>query len=153
MRYAAKPAIAASITGRATHDCRALPPPLASWQLDFKDVSTVPGAPDEKRQHAVEALNCVDCGTSLLVAADVRPDFTEETTLAAVADLVEAHGLPQEVTVDRDPRFVGAAGAGDFPSPLVRFLTCRGVEVHVNLPPRPDLNGFVMGATQWTSSA
>src|SRR6185295_6757251 len=67
----------------------------------------------------------------------------EETTLAAAADLVRAHGLPAEVTVDRDPRFVGAPGTGDFPSPLVRFLTCLGVAVHVNPPRRPDLNAFV----------
>ena len=116
---------------------------MTSWQLDFKDVTTVPGDPDGKRQHAVEALNCIDCGTSLLVATEVRPDFTEETTLAAVADLLRVHGLPAEVTVDRDPRFVGAAGAGDFPSPLLRFLTCLGVTVHVNPPQRPDLNAFV----------
>ena len=29
------------------------------------------------------------------------------------------------------------------PSPLIRFLTCLGVVVHVNPPHRPDLNGFV----------
>jgi hypothetical protein len=120
-----------------------LPAPLTSWQLDFKDVSSVAAEPDGKRQHAVEALNCVDCGTSLLVATDVRPDFDEAATLEAVADLLRAHGLPEAVTLDRDPRFVGAPGAGDFPSPLVRFLTCLGVRVRVNPPQRPDLNGFV----------
>jgi integrase-like protein len=119
------------------------PPPLTSWQLDFKDVSTVPGDPAGKRQHAVEALDCVDCGTSLLVAADVRADFTEETTLEAVAELLRAHGLPEAVTLDRDPRFVGAPGGGDFPSPLVRFLTCLGVAVRVTPPHRPDRNAFV----------
>jgi hypothetical protein len=127
----------------AAHEPLERPPPLTSWQLDFKDVSTVPSDPDGKRQHAVEALNCVDCGTSLLVSAQVRDDFTEETTLAAVAELLREHGLPAEVTLDRDPRFVGAAQGGTFPSPLVRFLTCLGVVVHVNPPSRPDLNGFV----------
>ena len=128
------------------HEPLERPPPLTSWQLDFKDVSTVPDdrdGPTGKRQHAVEALNCVDCGTSLLVWAQVRDDFTEETTLTAVADLLREHGLPAEVTIDRDPRFVGAAGAGDFPSPFVRFLTCLGVAVRVNPPQRPDLNAFV----------
>jgi transposase InsO family protein len=128
---------------RAAHEPWELPPPLTSWQLDFKDVSTVPSDPEGKRQHGVEALNCVDCGTSLLVAADVRADFTEETTLTAIAELFQAHGRPLEITIDRDPRFVGAPGAGDFPSPLIRFLTCLGVVVHVNPPHRPDLNGFV----------
>jgi transposase InsO family protein len=128
---------------RPAHELWELPPPLTSWQIDFKDVSTVPREPLGKRQHVVEALNCVDCGTSLLVAADVRADFTEETTLTAVADLLQAHGRPVEITLDRDPRFVGAPGTGDFPSPLIRFLTCLGVTVQVNPPHRPDLNGFV----------
>jgi transposase InsO family protein len=130
----------------AQHEPLERPPPLTSWQLDFKDVASVPADPDGptgKRQHAVEALHCVDCGTSLLVAAQVRDDFTEETTLAAVAELLREHGLPAEVTVDRDPRFVGAPGTGDFPSPLVRFLTCLGVAVRVNPPHRPDRNGFI----------
>ena len=128
---------------RSAHEPWELPAPLSNWQLDFKDVSTVPRDPEGKRQHAVETLNCVDCGTSLLVAADVRADFTEETTLAAIAEFLQAHGRPLEITLDRDPRFVGAPGAGDFPSPLIRFLTCLGVVVHVNPPHRPDLNGFV----------
>jgi hypothetical protein len=129
-----------------------LPPPLTSWPLDFKDVSTVPSDPEGKRQHGVEALNCVDCGTSLLVAAEVRADFTEETTLAVIAELLQAYGRPLEITLDRDPRCVGAPGTGDFPSPLIRFLTCLGVAVQVNPPHRPDLNGFVMADTQKTNS-
>ena len=48
-----------------------------------------------------------------------------------------------EITLDRDPRFVGAPGTGDFPSPLIRFLTCLDVVVRVNPPHRPDLNGCV----------
>jgi Integrase core domain len=77
------------------------------------------------------------------VATHVRANFTEETTLTAIADLLQAHGRPLEITLDRDPRFVGAPGTGDFPSPLIRFLTCLGVVVRVNPPHRPDLNGFV----------
>jgi transposase InsO family protein len=130
----------------ADHEPLDRPPPLTHWQLDFKDVSTVPADPEGptgKRQHAVETLNCVDCGTSLLVAAQVRDDFTEETTLEAMADLLREQGLPEEVTVDRDPRFVGAPGARDFPSPFVRFLTCLGVGVRVIPPDRPDVNAFV----------
>ena len=62
------------------------PPPMTSWQLDFKDVSTVPADPDGKQQHVVEVLNTVDVGTSILVNAQVREDFTAETTLQAVVD-------------------------------------------------------------------
>jgi hypothetical protein len=120
------------------HEPLVPPPPLTSWQIDFKDVSTVPADPEGKRQHVVEALNCVDCGTSLLVDADVRGDFTEETALEAVVALLEAHGLPEAISLDRDPRFVGSAGARDFPSPLVRLLTCLGVAVTI-CPPRLPL--------------
>jgi hypothetical protein len=119
------------------------PPPLTHWQLDFKDISSVPGDPDGKRQHAVEALNCVDCGTSLVVATDVRADFTEETAAAAVAELLAAQGLPRSITVDRDPRFVGRHSGRDFPPPFVRFLACLGVEVDVCPPRRPDKNCYV----------
>jgi hypothetical protein len=119
------------------------PPPLASWQLDFKDVSSVPGDPDGKRQHAVEALNCVDCGTSIVVASEVRDDFTEETAVAAVAELLAARGLPRSITVDRDPRFVGSPSGRDFPAPFLRFLACLGIEVTVCPPRRPDKNCYV----------
>jgi hypothetical protein len=120
--------------------------PLTSWQLDFKDVSSVQADrsdPTAKRQHLVESLDGIDCGTSLLMAAEVRADFTEETTLTTVAELLRTHGVPETITLDRDPRFVGAPGTGDFPSPLLRFLTCLGIQVHVNPPRRPDLNGYV----------
>jgi hypothetical protein len=120
-----------------------LPQPLMAWQLDFKDVSTVPADPDGKRKHVVEALNTVDMGTSILLAAQVREDFTAETTLAAVAHLLQQQGLPQRIAVDRDPRFVGSHTGRDFPSPFIRFLTCLGVEVSVCPPHRPDKNAFV----------
>jgi transposase InsO family protein len=119
------------------------PPPLAHWQLDFKDVTSVLPEPGGKRAHVVEALNCVDCGTSLVVATEVRGDFTEETAVAAVADVLRAHGVPRTVTVDRDTRFVGSPGGRDFPAPFVRFLTCLGVEVDVCPPRRPQKNCYV----------
>jgi Integrase core domain len=60
-----------------------------------------------------------------------------------VAALLREHGLPEEVTVDRDPRFVGGPGTGDFPSPFLRFLACLGVTVQVTPPRRPDRNAFI----------
>jgi transposase InsO family protein len=119
------------------------PPPLTHWQLACKDVATVPADPDGQRQHVVEALNCVDCGTSILVGAEVRGAFTEETTLETVVALVREHGLPEAITLDRDPRFVGSASGRDCPSPLLRLLTCLGLAVEVCPPRRPDLNGYV----------
>jgi transposase InsO family protein len=119
------------------------PVPMAMWQLDFKDVSSVPADPDGKQKHVVEVLDTVDMGTSILLGAHVRPDFTAETALRSVADLVQQHGVPQAVTIDRDPRFVGAAQPRDFPSPFVRFWLCLGVHVTICPPRRPDLNAFV----------
>jgi hypothetical protein len=113
------------------------------WQLNFKDVSSVPADPDGKRQHVVEVLNTVDSGTSILVNAQVRPDFTAETALHAVANVVHHVGLPKAVTIDRDVRFVGAPQQRDFPSPFVRFWLCLGVAVTICPPRRPDLNAFV----------
>jgi transposase InsO family protein len=119
------------------------PAPLTVWQLDFKDVSTVPAEPDGKRQHVVEVLDTVDSGTSILLGAQVRPDFTMETALRSVAELVQQDGLPTAITIDRDVRFVGAPRQRDFPSPFVRFWLCLGVAVTVCPPHRPDKNPFV----------
>jgi len=119
------------------------PDPLTVWQLDFKDASTVPPDPDGKQQHVVEVLNTVDAGTSLVINAQVRDDFTTETTVRAVAETFQQHGLPQAVMVDRDPRFVGSVRQRDCPSPFERFCLSLGVAVTVLPPRRPDLNCFV----------
>jgi Integrase core domain len=128
---------------RPAHEPLERPEPLTSWQLDFKDASTVPAEPEGKRGHVVEVLNTVDVGTSLLLAAQAREDFTAETSVQAVAALVQAQGLPDQVTFDRDPRFVGSAQSRDFPAPFVRFWTCLGVAVTVCPPHHPQENAFV----------
>jgi len=119
------------------------PDPLTAWQLDFKDVSTVPAENGGKQQHVVEVLNTVDTGTSILVNAQVREDFTAETTLEAVVETLRLQGRPQTITLDRDPRFVGSQLQRDFPSPLMRLLHCLGIQVTICPPRRPDRNGFV----------
>jgi len=53
------------------------------------------------------------------------------------------HGLPARLTFDNDPRFVGSPSGRDFPSALVRFLWCVGVQPHVIPRIRPDLNAYV----------
>jgi hypothetical protein len=119
------------------------PEPMRNWQIDFKDVSSVPADPDGKQQHVVETLNVVDVGTSILVEAVVRGDFTNETVLWALTHIFLAHGLPERLTFDRDPRFVGSWSGRDFPSAVVRFLLCLGLDAQVCPPQRPDLNAFV----------
>ena len=119
------------------------PAPMSQWQLEFKDASTVPADPFGKRQHVVEVLNTVDMGTSVLVSAQVRADFNAETTLQEVASLLRTHGRPQQLTFDRDVRFVSSPSGSDFPSALVRFCHCLGVAVRICDPHHPEQNGFV----------
>jgi hypothetical protein len=132
-----------AVPGERWHTPVDRPAPMTTWQLDFKDVSTVPADPDGKQQHVVDVLNPVDVGTSILVNAQARDDFTAATTLHAVVDTFGAHGLPESVTLDRDPRFVGRPQGRDFPAPLVRLLHGLGVHVTVCPPRRPDKNAFV----------
>lgn len=117
--------------------------PMQSWQLDFKDASTVPPDPDGKQQHVVEVLDAVDIGTSILIAAEARSDFTMATAIETAAAIVTERGLPDRVTIDRDPRFVGESHRRENPAPFLRFWLCLGVEVSICPPRRPDLNGFV----------
>ena len=133
-----------ALPGQRRHAPRDRPAPMTVWQLDFKDASTVPPNPDGKQQHVVEVLNTVDAGSSLLVSAQVRADFTAETTLHAVAEVLQEHGVPNEVMFDRHSRFLGRPGRRDFPSPFVRFWLCLGVKATVLPPRRPDLNCYVM---------
>jgi transposase InsO family protein len=128
---------------RNVHEPVERPAPMSSWQVDFKDISTVPAEADGKQQHVVETLNVVDVGTSILVDCRVREDFTAETVLEVMADIVRQHGLPKMVTFDRDTRFIGSWSAQEFPSPFMRFWQTLGVQVNVCPPRRPDKNAFV----------
>lgn len=119
------------------------PEPLSSWQIDLKDISTVQPSASGKQQHVVETLNIVDMGTSLLVDAHVRPDFTAQTALESLAQTLLTVGRPKQITLDRDPRWVGSPEGSDFPSALLRFAACLGIDVHVCDPHHPQQNGFV----------
>ncbi|BCL79940.1 transposase family protein [Ktedonobacteria bacterium brp13] len=119
------------------------PAPMSCWQIDFKDVSTVPADPDGKRQHVVETLNVIDVGTSVLLDAHVRSDFTAETALQALASTLAKHGRPQQITLDRDPRWVGSPAGSDFPAALIRFGACLGIDIQICAPHHPQQNGFV----------
>jgi hypothetical protein len=63
--------------------------------------------------------------------------------MEVVAQFLREHGRPHMLTFDNDPRFVGSPSGRDFPSALVRFLLCLGVEPNVIPPHRPDLNPYV----------
>ena len=120
--------------------------PMQSWQLDFKDVSSAiadPSDPVPKKQHQVECCNIIDTGTSVLLSAQVASNFQAETALEAVASVFEQTGRPQEIRIDRDPRWVGSPQGSDFPSALQRFCACLGIAVKICDPHHPQQNGFV----------
>ena len=112
-------------------------------QFDLKDASSVPADPEGKRQHVVEIANFVDAGTSIWLHREARSDFDAEALFEVVAQFFCQHGLPARFTFDNDPRLVGSPSGRDFPSALVRFLLCLGVQPNVIPPHRPDLNAFV----------
>lgn len=91
----------------------------------------------------VEVFNFVDAGTSILLKAHVSADFHVQTVLEAVLSFLRTYGCPPQITFDRDPRFVGGPTGRDFPSPLIRFLLCLGIQPNVCPPHRPDKNAFV----------
>ena len=128
---------------KPVHEPLERPPPMSAWQIDFKDVSSVPADPEGKRQHVVETLNIIDTGTSVLLDAHVRADFTAETALQALALTLARYGCPRSITLDRDPRWVGSPAGSDFPAALVRFGACLGIEIIICDPQQPQQNGFV----------
>lgn len=108
--------------------------PMQVWQIDFKDVSTVPAEGEGKQQHGVESLNILDTATSILVDNPARLDFKAETVIRSLAELLKQRGCPRQITFDRDPRFVASASTGDFPAPFVRFLACLGIKADICPP-------------------
>jgi hypothetical protein len=91
-----------------------------------------------KRLHVVETFNVIDMGSSLLLEPLPADNYTDETTLLAVAQVLVVHGLPDQITFDRDPRFVGSWSGRDFPTALMRFLLCLRIQADVCPPQRPD---------------
>jgi hypothetical protein len=112
------------------------PEPMQEWELDF-------GLVKLSQAGNLEFLAVVDCGTSLLVDTHVSAGFHAESALAAVAQTLVLNGLPKRIRLDRDTRLVGSWANDGYPSALIRFLQCLGVEVIVCPPRRPDLKPFV----------
>jgi hypothetical protein len=104
----------------------------------------VPADASGKRQHVVETLNIIDMGTSILLDAHVRPDFTAETALEALSQTIQTYGCPHRITLDRDTRWVGSPHGSDFPAALIRFATCWLQDLDgLHLERKVDRNGTV----------
>lgn len=125
------------------HELEERPDPMRVWGIDFKDISTVPPELDGRRQHGVECFNVIDHGTSILLSAQVRWDYTMVTAIGAMVHALCVHGCPRAIRFDRDPRFIGSWSAGEFPSAFMRLLMCLDIEMQICPPQRPDKNPFV----------
>jgi len=119
------------------------PEPMRHWEIDFTDITSIPAEPEGKQQHAAEMFNVVDRGTSILVESTAASDYTAETSILALTNGLIIEGLPEIITMDRDPRFVGGWQGDDFPSVFMRFLMCLGIHLDICPPRRPDLKPFV----------
>jgi len=108
------------------------PAPMQHWEMDFGQLAD-----------QIEFFAVVDRGTSILVDTQTDQHYNAETALRAVARLLLLNGLPQWLRFDRDSRFVGSWAMDGYPSPLLRFLLCLGVEPDPTPPRRPDLKPFV----------
>jgi hypothetical protein len=149
------------------HQPQERPAPMMEWQIDFKDIGSVPADPEGKQQHVVETLNIIDIGTSVLLNAHVRSDFTAETALEALVSTLAKYGRPQRITLDRDPRWVGSPAGSDFPAALIRgwrpawVLTSTSVllirdfpaAIVLHTPPSRCLPPYLNCRQSWTRTA
>jgi hypothetical protein len=103
--------------GKQVHRPLKRPAPMSSWQLDFKDVSSVPADPEASGNTSSKPRALIDSGTSVLLDAHVRSDFTAETALEARSLTLRTYGRPQCIRLDRDARWVG--------SPKAQRFSCR----------------------------
>jgi hypothetical protein len=117
---------------------------MHEWSVDFKDVSSVPAEPEGKQQHGVECLNVIDNGTSILLSAQVRSDYTAVTALEAMVAALRVHGCPTAIRFDRDPRFIGSWSAGEFPSAFMRLLMCLDIKFNAGSSVPLSRHGLTM---------
>ena len=112
-------------------------------EIDVTDVTTIPPDPTGKRIHAVEAFAWIDAGTAIPLAVVVDGDFHMASVIRATARILQTHGVPPLIRMDRDPRFVGSTAKADFPSPFMRLLLNLGITIDLCPPQRPDKKGVV----------
>ncbi len=107
------------------------PDPMQHWEMDFGQLG-----------ETFEFLTVVDRGTSILVETQTQPHYNAETALLAVARFLLTVGLPHKLRFDNDTRFVGNWLTKGYPSPLIRFLLCLGVEPDPVEPGKPHHKPF-----------
>lgn len=126
---------------KRAHEPVERPDPMRHWEIDFTDIASI--HPEGKRQHAAEMFNVVDRGTSILVESTASDDYNTESSILAMTGVFLVNGIPDTLTIDRDPRFIGGYQGDDFPSAFMRFLLCLDIHLDICPPRRPDLKPFV----------
>jgi transposase InsO family protein len=107
------------------------PEPMQHWEMDFGQLG-----------ERFEFLSVMDRGTSIMVNTQTCSHYNAESVLLAVVKFLTRNGLPQKLRFDNDPRFVGAYLEEKYPSPLMRFLHCVGVEPELTAPGKPQHKPF-----------
>lgn len=114
-----------------------LPAPMEEWEIDFGEVWI-------ENEGVFEMFLAVDRGTSRVVFLDgMLNGYNAQAALDVLLQLFIINGTPKRLRFDRDPRFVASWTVDSYPSPMIRFLRCLGIEPIVCPPRRPDLKPFV----------
>ena len=108
------------------------PEPMQFWEMDFGQLGD-----------AFEFFVWIDRGTSILVDTDTQSHFNAESTLLSLANTFVTHGLPEKIRCDNDARFVGSWLRDQYPSPMMKFLLCLGVQPDLADPGKPYLKPYV----------
>jgi hypothetical protein len=123
-RFCASPVASPRIAG-AGPNCWSCASPGRKSSSTSKMKASSALIPRASESRVVEIANFVDAGTSIWLHRQVRSDFDAETLLEVVVQFLRERGLPQGLTFDNDPRFVGSALGRDFPSAKVALpLVC-----------------------------
>lgn len=122
---------------RPEHIPLELPAPMEEWELDFGEIYL------GEVEGSLEFLLVVDRGSSRVIYLEGSSGYQAESAMEAVLRLFAAHGLPQRLRYDRDPRLWGSWTRDSYPSPFTRLLRVLGIEPVICPPHRPDRKPFV----------
>jgi hypothetical protein len=120
------------------------PVPMSSWQIDFKDVSSVPADPDGKRQHVVETQSAHRyrdfraAGCPCAFGFHGRDRAGSPKPHLAHLRAAQVHHAGSRFPLGWQPK-----SAVIFQPRGSRFGACLGIEIQVCDPHHPQQNAFV----------
>ena len=112
-------------------------PPMKEWEFDFGEVTLAKDA-------QFEIAPLIDRGTSILITTPVKQGtYQADTTLEMLISVFREYGFPARFRFDRDSRLIGSMGMDNYPSALIRFAWCIGMEPVVCNPGRPQEKPYI----------